>query len=150
MCTSVFLQDAENLKLKDFQPVSIYKVPQTRVEKAKFPVIDFHSQDYPKTNAEVDTGVKRMDQLNIIKTLILSYSTGARFDSLPPDREAFAGSIATADRLVRTMVTMADLPLIEAVRMTTKTPAVIMGVADKKGALVAGKDAEIVIFDYQI
>ena len=82
MCTSVFSQDAENLKLKDFQPVSIYKVPQTRVEKAKFPVIDFHSHDYPKTDAEVDAWVKRMDQLNISKTLILSYSTGARFDSL--------------------------------------------------------------------
>ena len=66
------------------------------------------------------------------------------------DRSAFAGSVATADRLVRTMVTMADVPLIEAVRMITKTPAVIMGVADKKGALVAGKDADIVIFDDQI
>ena len=81
-CTSVLSQDAKNLKLKDFQPVSIYKVPQTKVEKAKFPVIDFHSHDYPKTDAEVDAWVKRMDQLNISKTLILSYSTGARFDSL--------------------------------------------------------------------
>src|SRR5882757_9728202 len=34
-----------------------------------------------------------------------------------PDRSAFAGSVATVDRLVRTMVSMADIPLLEAVRM---------------------------------
>jgi hypothetical protein len=55
ICTSVFSQNVENLTLKNFQPVSIYKVPETKVEKAKFNVIDFHSHDYPKTGAEVFT-----------------------------------------------------------------------------------------------
>ncbi|HEX8040347.1 MAG TPA: N-acetylglucosamine-6-phosphate deacetylase [Chryseosolibacter sp.] len=64
-----------------------------------------------------------------------------------PDRSAFAGSVATADRLVRNMVSMADVSLIDAVRMMTSTPARIVGVADKKGSLAAGKDADIVIFD---
>lgn len=67
-----------------------------------------------------------------------------------PDRSSFAGSVATADRLVRTMVRLADVPLIDAVRMITSTPARIMGVADKKGSLIAGKDADIVIFDQNI
>ena len=67
-----------------------------------------------------------------------------------PDRTAFAGSVATADRLVRTMVTLADIPLPEAVRMITITPARIMGVDDRKGTLVPGKDADIVIFDEHI
>jgi len=67
-----------------------------------------------------------------------------------PDRSSFAGSVATADRLVRTMVNMANVPLIDAVRMITKTPASIIGVADRKGALVRGKDADIVIFDSNI
>jgi len=67
-----------------------------------------------------------------------------------PDRSSFAGSVATADRLVRTMVTMAEVPLIEAVRMITKTPASILGVADRKGSLIPGKDADIVIFDDNI
>ena len=58
--------------------------------------------------------------------------------------------LATADRLVRTMVTMADVPLIDAVRMITKTPATILGVADRKGSLIPGKDADIVIFDENI
>jgi N-acetylglucosamine-6-phosphate deacetylase len=67
-----------------------------------------------------------------------------------PDRTSFAGSVATADRLVRTMTQLADVPLAEAVRMITSTPARIMGVGDKKGALVSGKDADIVIFDRNI
>lgn len=67
-----------------------------------------------------------------------------------PDRSSFAGSVATADRLVRTMITMADIPIVEAVRMISKTPATIMGVADRKGSLVAGKDADVVIFDEHI
>lgn len=81
-CTTAFGQDMDNLKLKDYRPVSIYKVPQTKIEKAKFPVIDFHSHDYPKSDAEIDSWVKRMDEANISKTLILSYATGAKFDSI--------------------------------------------------------------------
>lgn len=67
-----------------------------------------------------------------------------------PDRSSFAGSIATADRLVRSMVFMADVPLIDAIRMITATPARILGISDKKGALVAGKDADIVLFNSDI
>ena len=67
-----------------------------------------------------------------------------------PDRSAFAGSVATADRLVRNMIQLADVPLCDAVRMMTSTPAAIMGVADRKGVLTPGKDADIVLFDEQI
>ena len=66
------------------------------------------------------------------------------------DRTAFAGSVATTDRLVRNMINLAGAPLIEAVRMATSTPASIMGVNDKKGSLTLGKDADIVIFDDNI
>lgn len=67
-----------------------------------------------------------------------------------PDRTSFAGSVATTDRLVRTMINLADVPLIEAVRMITKTPARIMKIDDKKGSLAEGKDADVLIFDEDI
>ncbi|HHV96260.1 MAG TPA: N-acetylglucosamine-6-phosphate deacetylase [Clostridiaceae bacterium] len=67
-----------------------------------------------------------------------------------PDRTAFAGSVATTDKLVRNMINLADVPLIDAVKMMTQTPASIIGVGDKKGSLVPGKDADIVIFDDNI
>ncbi|WP_199120450.1 N-acetylglucosamine-6-phosphate deacetylase [Pedobacter sp. ASV28] len=67
-----------------------------------------------------------------------------------PDRTAFAGSVATADRLVRNMMTLADVPLLDAVKMASVTPAKILNIQDKKGELVKGKDADIVIFDEEI
>ena len=63
------------------------------------------------------------------------------------DRSALAGSIATSDRLIRTAVQMADIPLADAVRMCSETPARIMNVLDRKGTLEHGKDADILIMD---
>lgn len=64
-----------------------------------------------------------------------------------PDRSAFAGSVATMDRALRNMVQLGSVSLQDAVRMASGTPARIMGVADRKGSLEAGKDADIVILD---
>ena len=66
-----------------------------------------------------------------------------------PDRSAFAGSVVTTDRLVRTVVNQAKIPLLDAVRMMSATPAQIMGF-DKKGSLSQGMDADILIFDDDI
>ena len=63
------------------------------------------------------------------------------------DRSALAGSIATMDRLIRTAVDQAYIPLADAVRMASETPARIMGIYDRKGSLQRGKDADINIFD---
>lgn len=63
------------------------------------------------------------------------------------DRSALAGSIATMDRLIRTCVQMANIPLEDACRMASETPAKIMGVYDRKGSIETGKDADIMMFD---
>lgn len=67
-----------------------------------------------------------------------------------PDRTAFAGSVATTDRLVRTMVQIAEVPLVEAVKMMTLTPARILKIDQQKGSIQKGKDADFVIFDDNI
>lgn len=63
------------------------------------------------------------------------------------DRSALAGSIATMDRLVRTCVQKAGIPMEDACRMASETPARIMGILDRKGTLEKGKDADIVMYD---
>lgn len=63
------------------------------------------------------------------------------------DRSALAGSIATMDRLIKTAVTKADIPFADAVRMSSETPAGIMGISGRKGTLVSGKDADITMYD---
>ncbi len=64
------------------------------------------------------------------------------------DRSAFAGSIATADRLVRVITQDCGIPLTEAIKMMCETPAKLMGL--HKGQLKPGFDADIVVFDDSI
>lgn len=75
-------QDAKEIKLSAYTPRSIYKIPVTKITHARYPVIDFHSHDYPKNDAEVESWVQTMKECNIAKTIVLSYSTGTRFDSV--------------------------------------------------------------------
>jgi predicted TIM-barrel fold metal-dependent hydrolase len=70
----------ETLLLKDYRPISIYKIPVTEIAKAKFPVIDMHSHPYAKTAAEIDEWVRNMDEVGIEKTIILTMATGSAFD----------------------------------------------------------------------
>lgn len=63
-----------------------------------------------------------------------------------PDRSAFAGSVATTDRLVRNMVQLAGAPLQDAVKMMSLTPARILGFKDR-GMLAAGYRADITCLD---
>ncbi len=65
------------------------------------------------------------------------------------DRSAFAGSVATADRLIRGCVTECGIDVASAVKMMTVNPARAMGMSNK-GDIKAGMDADIVIFDRDI
>jgi len=67
-----------------------------------------------------------------------------------PDKSSFAGSVATFDRLVRTMLSLTEAPLLDIITMATLTPAKIMKVQDRKGSLEMGKDADIIIFDNDV
>jgi uncharacterized protein len=72
----------EVLLLKDYRPRSIYNVPQSHVQKARFAVIDVHSHAYAKTPDEVDRWVRTMDAVGVAKTVILTGGTGKRFDDM--------------------------------------------------------------------
>ncbi len=67
-----------------------------------------------------------------------------------PDRQSFAGSVATTDRLVRTMHKLAEVKLVDAVKMASLTPARIIKADMQKGSIAVGKDADIIIFDDNI
>jgi N-acetylglucosamine-6-phosphate deacetylase len=63
------------------------------------------------------------------------------------DRSAFAGSTTLLNQMIPILIDEVDIPLVEAIRMVTLTPARIVGVDDHKGSLAAGKDAEVVIWN---
>lgn len=67
-----------------------------------------------------------------------------------PDRSSFAGSVATADRLIRTMINQGGVSLVEAVQMMTVNPARVLGRDHEIGSIAVGKIADLVLFDENI
>jgi N-acetylglucosamine-6-phosphate deacetylase len=93
--------------------------------------------------------------LNVKESILGSLDNGQRVEiedgvAYMPDRSSFGGSIAISNRLVRTMISMADVSLVEAVKMITLTPARVMGIDRRKGSIMVGKDADIILFDDNI
>jgi predicted TIM-barrel fold metal-dependent hydrolase len=72
----------ETLLLKDFHPKSVYKVPQTKIDKAKYPVIDMHTHNYAKTPDQVLDWIHAMDAAGIEKAIVLTMAVGKEFDAV--------------------------------------------------------------------
>ena len=70
--------------------------------------------------------------------------------AMMPDLKAFAGSVCTTDRCVRTMYKLAGVSLPDAVRMMTANPARVLGIDGSKGTIAKGMDADLVVFDEDI
>lgn len=58
-----------------------------------------------------------------------------------------AGSTLTMNRALRNLVKFTGLPLHEAVKMASLTPAKLLRLEGRKGSLEPGKDADIAVFD---
>jgi len=76
------LRSPETILLKDYRPKSLYKIPVTRIDKAKYPIIDMHSHPYAKTPQQIEEWVRNMDEVGVQKTVILTMSTGTEFDDI--------------------------------------------------------------------
>ena len=66
------------------------------------------------------------------------------------DHSALAGSVSTMDKLIRVMVNEVDIPLEDAIRMASESPAKRINIYDRKGSLQRGKDADIVLLDAEL
>lgn len=63
------------------------------------------------------------------------------------DRSAFAGSTTLVNQMVPILTNVVGIPLVEAIRMLSLTPARVIGLSDYKGSIGHGKDADLAIFD---
>lgn len=61
------------------------------------------------------------------------------------DRTSFAGSIATMDRCLRVLVSDYGFDLPTATVLLSLAPAKLMGVAERKGSIAVGKDADLLL-----
>ncbi len=85
----------QELKLKDFRPESIFRIPVTEVEKARFAAIDIHSHDYARNEEEIRAWVEAMDACGIEKTHVqhcnwIGKPFEAYIEKYAPYKERFA------------------------------------------------------------
>lgn len=71
-----------DIRLSEYRPKSIYKIRVSNVYKARYPAIDMHSHDYAVTDTAIARWVKTMDEVGIMKTIIMTGLTGVKFDSV--------------------------------------------------------------------
>ena len=64
-----------------------------------------------------------------------------------PDRSSFAGSVAVGDTMVAALVGRYGLPLATVSHMMSAVPARLLGLADKRGRIEKGLEAELVLLD---
>jgi hypothetical protein len=69
----------DQLLLKDYRPKSVYKIPETEIKKAKYPIIDVHHHARAKTPEDVDAMMKIMDAVGVETTVAFS-GIGPAFD----------------------------------------------------------------------
>ncbi len=88
--------------------------------------------------------------------IIVESEVTSDFEAQPPagscvaklaDRSAFAGSVALMNQVLQTLVNLVGLPLVEAVKMVTWTPAHILGISHERGLVAPGMYADLVVLD---
>ena len=65
------------------------------------------------------------------------------------DRQSFAGSTATADRLYRTMAAAIEKDMVALSKMASSTPARVMGWTDR-GEISVGKRADLLLLNEEL
>jgi uncharacterized protein len=78
----LYAQDADNILLKNYRPVSVYNVPLSHIDRAAFPIIDVHTHAYATTDEGVRDWIKAMDACGIEKSVVLTETSGAEFDTI--------------------------------------------------------------------
>jgi N-acetylglucosamine-6-phosphate deacetylase len=63
------------------------------------------------------------------------------------DHMQFAGSTTLVNEMVPVLTEVVGIPLAEAVRMASLTPARVIGADRRRGSLERGKDADLVVFE---
>ena len=65
---------ADKILLKDFNPTVVNNLPVTKVDRAKYTIIDMHSHDYAVNQEEIAQWVKVMDEVGVENTAIMHCS----------------------------------------------------------------------------
>lgn len=70
------------LLLKDYRPVSVFKLPEHKPDQPKFTVIDMHSHDYLEDEEGVKGWAKLLDEQNIERVVVNTMGHGDEFERI--------------------------------------------------------------------
>jgi N-acetylglucosamine-6-phosphate deacetylase len=115
----------------------------------------------PPTLMKLAYRSKGADRLCVVSdaSSAAGYPDGTRFDfegmecevtngvAMLVDQTAFAGSTTLLNQMIPILTDVVGIPLVEAVRMASLTPARVIHADRTKGSLEAGKDADLVIYE---
>ena len=65
---------ADQILLKDFQPVVVNNIPVTEIKRAKFDIIDMHAHDYAESEEEIAQWCQTMDEVGVLNTAVMHCS----------------------------------------------------------------------------
>ena len=65
---------AATILLKDFAPQVINNIPVTKVERAKYDIIDMHAHDYAESEEDIAEWCRVMDEVGVLNTAIMHCS----------------------------------------------------------------------------
>lgn len=67
--------------------------------------------------------------------------------ALVEDKSCYAGSVQALDQMVSNLVKDCNIPLVDAVRMASLTPAKVIGIDKEYGSICVGKKADLCFMD---
>src|ERR1700741_591904 len=76
LITSMAAHSQGKMDFEKYEPVSTLKVPEHKVNRAKFPFIDVHNHQRNMSSADIQKLLKEMDQLNMAVMVNLSGGSG--------------------------------------------------------------------------
>ncbi|MGE4413565.1 MAG: amidohydrolase family protein, partial [Candidatus Caldatribacteriota bacterium] len=66
------------------------------------------------------------------------------------DRQSFASSVSTMDKLVKNIINYCDLSIRQTIQLVTYNTAKIQHLEDEIGILAGNKKADLIVFDSDI
>lgn len=66
------------------------------------------------------------------------------------DGSCYAGSVQALDDMIRNLVRDCNIPLVDAVRMASLTPAGVIGIEKECGSIAVGKRADFCVVDHKL
>ena len=87
--------------------------------------------------------VKSLISSTIVKVMVKEGEARLKDGSL-------AGSTLNLHKSVQNMVNYLNVPLHEAVKMASLSPAKALGIEERKGSIEVGKDADMILFDHNL